>query len=262
MGAYRKSACLIASSWLALSGAAARAVSVSYDMGVLPSGEGADFYSNPSRSETTFFSASGGFLFQNSFGVTGSFVYVYPNVTFAGGGIDATKNLAIEARLRIRDDDANGVLDIGPKPGGAFFQATNGVNVYGLYIGPTGAFVWSTSGTSVTYDSQPGTVTQFFAVAPVNVGSYHTYRLESPAGSNEVRLFIDDAYALTTTAPVGAGNYLDFGDLAAVDSAATANAIWDYVHLSQPGVLTPVPEASTLALVAAIAVLARARRRS
>ncbi len=68
---------------------------------------------------------------------------------------------------------------------------------YGVWLTPNGVDVPTRSG---------------IVSVPVDVFQFHTYRIESPADSNVVTLFIDDVQVLTGTAAGSSFFFANWGD--------------------------------------------------
>lgn len=200
--------------------------------GVLPSNEpDIQFFNNSGFSEADLYSVEGGLLKQRTLGIgAGNASY-----ELAGGGLDFAMATIVEARLRVIQLETA----LPENAGGVFFQAIDGANRYSLLFDATGVQVL----TSLGFDS-----------FSLDTSVFHTYRLESPGSSNMVRLFVDDALVLTSTAGLAAGDIFNFGD--GITSAGNnGDADWDFLRISQ------VPEPSTSLLAGAVLFALASRRR-
>ena len=148
--------------------------------GVLPSAEpDIEFFNSSAQTEASLYAVNGGFLEQTTFGIgTGNASYGFPDNTVTGGGLDPALATIIEARLSISQIEGLG---------GVIFQVFDGGNRYTVRFDAGGANVQSNSGNV------------FVPIA--SLSSSHTYRIESPGSSDELRFFVDDILELTTTAP-------------------------------------------------------------
>jgi hypothetical protein len=192
--------------------------------GVLPSAQpNIAHFNNTGSSETSIYSVSGGFLRQRTLDsgteVVGNASYLFPNVSVTGGGLSPALTTAIEVRITV-----NEVTSSEPLSSGIDFQVFDGTNRYLAFITPTGVDLGSPSG--------PVSV-------PFDIFGTHTYRLESPANSPEMRLFIDGQFMESVTALSSTLNGFDFGD-GKTPAGNGGNADWDYVRVLQDIPLTVV----------------------
>jgi len=188
--------------------------------GVLPSAEpDIEFFNSSAQTEASLYAVNGGFLEQTTFGIgTGNASYGFPDNTVTGGGLDPALATIIEARLSISQIEGLG---------GVIFQVFDGGNRYTVRFDAGGANVQSNSGNV------------FVPIA--SLSSSHTYRIESPGSSDELRFFVDDILELTTTAPSSSLNGFIFGD-GQFSAAVNGDANWDFIRVSQvPELPYPVP---------------------
>ncbi len=180
------------------------------------------FTNNPDgKTEADIYSVSGGLLHQRTVGLTqGNSSYSYPNLNVQGGALSPTKDIAIEARLQILDISGTG---------GAYIQAFDGADRLALFFTSTGGKIYTSAGPVVL-------------TFPVVDGQFHTYRLESPANSDQVRLLIDGVVKYSGTAEVNHSyNGFGFGD-GITNPANEANVDYDYIRiLNQDPLPLPAP---------------------
>ena len=201
--------------------------------GILPSSESdISFVNNTGVSESSLYSVSGGFLRQRTLPgdveVVGSAFYSFPNSAVTGGGLSPTLSTILETEVNVLDLTSSVVGS-----SGAFFQAFDGANRYLAVLTPSGVDVLSSSG---------------HVSVPFDVLGSHTYRIESPANSNEGRLFIDGIFRQSWIAAESSLNGFSFGDPTS-PSGNAANADWNYIRLSQNEGLSAVPEPSSIAML-------------
>lgn len=183
--------------------------------GDLPSSESdIVFFDSPPVTESSVFATSGGFLEQRTFSSDGDRVYVFPNASVTGGGLDSSKSTVMEARLQVLNLVTNPPQD----DGGVVFQVMDGEYRYLALFTDGGVNIATPSGQD------------FVPVS--NIFQTHTYRLESPGGSNTLNFLVDGVLVHTTTGLSTSLNGFDFGD-AFAGSVNNADADWDYVRVSQ-----------------------------
>ena len=205
--------------------------------GVLPSADPQiELFNNTGQLETTIFSVTGSILQQRTFSVNGNATYAFPNVAVGSGGLDASQNLSLEARLRI--NAINGV-------GGAFSQAFDGSNRY-------------------TVNFEVGTVRIFhgasqFQEIALDIDQFHTYRIDSGGGSGDFDFYIDNALTFSGTAVGSALNGMNFGD-GTTSAGNGANVDWDFVRLSQSEIVSVSAPHAGLFLAGGIAFASFGRR--
>lgn len=177
-------------------------------------------------------------LHQETFGIgIGSAAYVGPDLVRTGTYLDPTKSLIVEARLAVSAIEGRG---------GVYFEAFDGVNRHTTVFEPTGLSLHSTGGLD------------FVAI---DVSQFHTYRMETPGGSNDLRLFIDGVFVHETSAATINLNGFGFGD-GITPTGHNGDAVWDYVRIYQDDPLSAGPEPSAVAiLMTGIGILGLRRRR-
>lgn len=182
--------------------------------GVLPSADPEIvFFTTTGAPEASIFSVSGGLLHQAIPGSTGVSTYNWPDVAQTLGTLDPGKNLIVEARLRV--PSSVGI--------GAFVQVIDGAQRYQLMLQAGSALVLTTTGT---------------ASAPVDIAQFHTFRIESPANSAAVRVFIDGALVITDLAPASSLNGFAWGDgFFPINNSGDAE--WDHLKVEQTPYCAP-----------------------
>ncbi|MDC0935540.1 hypothetical protein OAS39_04575 [Pirellulales bacterium] len=185
--------------------------------GILPSTEpDIEYSSQPRINEGAVFSVSDGTLQQQSFGSIGERSYNFPNTSISGGRLDPSLATIIEARVQVLR------IQSGPPEnrGGVFFQAFDGSHRYSVFFTPEGIDVRTPTG---------------FDFVPVDVFQMHTYRLESPGESDELRVIVDGDVVHVTKAPkYRTLNGFNFGDAFHTSkSNNNANAKWEFVRVFQ-----------------------------
>jgi len=179
--------------------------------GVLPSSDPAVSYAVfTGGPESTHFSVSAGLLEQRFFGVGGSSFYYAGNVPtlpptpFA---LSPSLNTLVEARVKMLRIQGFGAL----------FEAIDSVYRYTCFFTSAGISIATPSG---------------FVDIPVDVFDFHTYRLESPGGSDALEVFVDDVSVFTGTAAAHTNNDFAWGDGGSA-AGNGADCDWDFVRLRQ-----------------------------
>ena len=197
-----------------------------FEGGTLPSTDPAiEYYSTNGPSESSVFSVANGLLHQNSFQLDGYHAYYggtgYASPTTTSLTPSPNLDLAFEAMLK--------VTNIGSLPGGVQIQARDGVYQYRLEFGAT-HFRTSTAGGPMNIPH-----------GGIDIGQFHTYRVESAANSSTMTIYIDGA--VLWSGPAGGASssqrFFNWGD---VDNEAdkSADAQWEYVKIEQcAGLIQP-----------------------
>lgn len=221
--------------WLPVPAGAAANEQLEFDVdGVLPSSEPDVSYVG-SPTEMDVYTVASGLLEQRTFTAGAGAAYT------SGAAADPALPLTIELRLRVLQ--TNSCCPVA-------FAAYDGSHSYEIGFGSSfsGAFLNTASG-----------VTQ---VAGFSSSVFHTYRLESPANSDVLDLYVDDALMATVSAPTTTSVGYLFGD-SPFDVTDGGDADWDFVRISQATqapVLAP-PGLAVLAAALGLASASRLRRR-
>lgn len=201
---------------LSVAGPAQHAQSFGFEHnGVLPSADpNVSLFNNSGFLENSLYQVAGGLLQQRTRRINGNVTY---QVFDQGAPIRFSPALhtILEARLQ--------VLAINGQAG-SFFQAGDGMDGYGVWLTPNGVDVPTRSG---------------IVSIPVDVFQFHTYRIESPANSNVVTLFIDDVQVLTDTAAGSSFFFANWGD-GKTAAGNGADTDWAFVRFTN-GAATYAP---------------------
>ena len=150
--------------------------------------------------------------------------------------IDASLPLIIEARLRVLS------ITTGYSSG---FWVFDGTFRYSVVLGFFGARLY--------HDNGPGYVDIPFSMD--EGGAFHTFRLESEAGTSAYSFYRDNVLMFAGTAPADSRDALwQFGD-GGWDAVRNADINWDYVRFIQPAPTTPVPALSPFGITALLSLL-------
>ncbi|HJQ98172.1 MAG TPA: thrombospondin type 3 repeat-containing protein, partial [Candidatus Polarisedimenticolaceae bacterium] len=174
-----------------------------FSSGQLPSApvEGGLVYFGPGA-EQDYYAVSGGILFQNTASLGAA--YAWYGLPAGRSVIDPTLPVAIEARVR----------RIGGSDG-----------AYGVWIG-----VRKAGGKRLDLHLMVGgiLVNDGTFVSGIDTTVFHTYRIDSDAGTNSMRVRVDGAVVYDGPAASGAANEIGFGDGSSANQGV--NAEWDYVR--------------------------------
>jgi hypothetical protein len=183
--------------------------------GVLPSADPEIelFTAGASATETDVYSVSGGLLEQRTFSEDGNYSYSFPDSSLLGGGIDPTRDLVMEARLRILDIQGTD---------GVFFEAFDGLNRYGPLFEETGLVFFDAGNRGPSVD-----------LTDLDLSAFHTYRVESPGGSSSFTFSVDGQIVFTGVAAASRFNGFEWGDGLSTGGNG-ANVDWDFVRFAQP----------------------------
>jgi hypothetical protein len=135
------------------------------------------FWNSTGQPDLSVFSFSNGFMEQRTYSVNESAGFTYPDITTTGGDLTPTNALIMEARINVHQINGGS---------GITFQAFDGAHRYTVGFRPTGIGIPTSSGD---------------AYIDLDVFGFHTYRLESPANSSEIRFYFDGTLVLVTNAP-------------------------------------------------------------
>ncbi len=187
-----------------------------FDGGSLPSSEAdIQFYTSTGEAEGTLYSVSGGLLRQRTADFsTGNAGYAFPNSSVTGGGLSSALSTVMEVQLEVLTLNTASPEN----SGGVFFQVFDGSNGYRVFFDASGVRLKNASGGD--------------DFVPLNASQMRTYRIESPANSNEVRLFVDGLLVHSGLAQSHSANGFNFGD--GISSAGNSgDANWNFVRVRQ-----------------------------
>lgn len=195
--------------------------------GVLPSADPDTEYNSghqgPPIPETEAYSVSEGVLHQTTMGREG---YAFYDSALPSAGFDASRELTIEARLRVIAITAH--RNTG-------FWVRDGATYHGMSLFDSGAVLYQESGE-----------VEFYFDVDVG-GDFHTYRLESQANDPEYRVYQDDVLVgSVSSGPPVSENRWSFGD-GSWGTENDAEVDWDYIRFleelpsSVPGEIAVAP---------------------
>jgi hypothetical protein len=177
--------------------------------------------------EQHVYSVQNGLLLQQTsdshLGSAGWADYAYPNASVDGGSLSTAKSYTMEARLRIREIQA--------QDWGAYFGLHDGIYGYQILFDQDSALTGSAAG-----------ITQ---IQVNDIFAWHTYRFTKSPDSNQYDIYVDGEHMFNGSAGVSNHNGFSWGDGRSLPNHG-ATVEWDYVRIYEGEPPPFEPEASIL----------------